>query len=92
MVTYSLEVIAAILAPTLAITGCSSFKGLWDMHRTLVTQLYKTKHPNHLHQGILGEMMSTEAFVIISITPWETPERMGEFLLVPRAAITDTDQ
>ena len=83
MVTYSVEAVSAILSPVSAIQGHPSFKGLWDMYKTLVTQLRKIKHPNHPQQGMAGRMMSPKAFSLVSTTPWETPERMREFFVVP---------
>ena len=92
MVTYSVQAISAILAPVLVIQGWPSFKELWDMHKMLVTQLCKIKHPDHPYQGMVGSMMSPEAFALVSITPQKTPERKGEFFMVPVTAITDIDQ
>ena len=92
MVTYSVEAILAILSPMPAIEGHPLFKGLWDIHRTLVTQLHNIKHPNHPCQGMAGGMISPEAFVLVPTIPWESLERMGEFFAVLRDAITDTYQ
>ena len=37
-------------------------------------------------------MIIPEAFLLVSTTLWETPNRMREFFVVPITAITDTDQ
>ena len=92
MVTYSVEAITAILAPVPAITGRPSFKGLWDVHKRLVTCLRKIKHPDHPHQGMAGSMMTPESFALVSNTPWASAACMGEFFRVPMTAITETDQ
>ena len=91
MVTYSIGHFSYI-SPVPAIQGFPSFKGLWDTHKTLVTQLCKIKHPDHPHQVMAGGMMSPKAFALVSTTPWETPKRMGQCFVVLITAITDTDQ
>ena len=92
MITYRVKAITAILAPVSAITGRPSFKGLWDVHKKLVTCLRKIKHPDHPHQGMAGSMMTPESFALVSTTPCATAAGMGEFFPVPMTAITETDQ
>ena len=62
------------------------------MHKTLDVQLPRRNHPNNLHQGMAGNMMSPKASALVSTTRWEIPERMGVLFVIPRAAITETDQ
>ena len=36
--------------------------------------------------------MSPEPFALVSTTAWKIPKRMGEFFIVLRTDITETDQ
>ena len=92
MVSYSVQVLSAVLNDLPAITGRLTFKALWDLMRMLLPLLRTIKHPDHPEESMAGIMMETAAYAIVSAQPWVEPDRVGEVFTIPSWCLRETDQ
>ena len=92
MVTYSVEVINAILIPVFQVPGRPTFCTLWQLSQELQECLGNMEHPNHLNEGYAGYRMTQASYVLHSTTLWTDPNNVGKYFIVPTTAITDTNQ
>ena len=58
----------------------------------LLPLLHTIHHPDHLEEGMVGIMMETAAYAILSARLWVEPDRMGEVFTIPSWCLRETDQ
>ena len=85
---YAIDTINVVLVPV-PIPDSTS---LWGLKQHLVRGLKKIKHVNHPNNSHSGYTIFLGKYSLVSMTPYEEAEDIGELCKLPRSAITKTDQ